>query len=190
MSQQEMDQMDREVMALVNERQTEAVSEEGNVAQTTPQSAGSADSSPDKGSLERGAEGQSLHRAGAVPAPFVRCADISPADGGINPLHKGGMSGAEEKPEIATPEGRLDLDELVQEENGKYVITKEKYKQIKAEAEKTCRRRTVTCVIVCAAIAGALLVTFIRPGLLPWLVSLGVVSCSAIAGIAVGKQLG
>ena len=134
MSQKEMDRMDREVMALVNDR--------------------------DK----------------------CREEDIPCGNG-------------PEEQEAHTVEGEnmqvkpVDPDAPIPKVDGKCVITEEQYKQLEAAAKKSCRQRTVTCVSVCAAIAGALLVTFVWPGLLPWLMSIGVVTCSVIAGIAVGKQL-
>lgn len=140
MSEKEMDRMDREVMALVNERDKRQEEEVpcGNGPETELQEelTGSAD---------------------------ALCNDAETE--------------------------QVDQDVPLKKENGKYVLTEEQYQKLAAEVKSDARRRTRIRVAACATTAGVLLLTFMLPQLLPWMVSIGVISCSVAIGIAVDRLI-
>ena len=73
------------------------------------------------------------------------------------------------------------------ETDDKYWITKKQFAEIAAEAEAEKRRKTMTAVVICALVAISLLAVMAKPDLLIWLVNVGVVCCSVIAGIALDR---
>lgn len=70
-----------------------------------------------------------------------------------------------------------------------YQLREKEFAKLVAEVEAEKRRKTLTVVILCAALAAALLAVLIEPSLLIWLVNIGVASCAVVAGIAIDRWL-
>ena len=158
MSTQEMEQMDQEVMAVVNNHAKSAAEEAAEEILQEQREMNAGDSSAAVPSLN---DASSTAQA---RSPFPRGEGLGRR---IN------TEGVMEAPEAAARR-KLHEEEL-------------------AELEKKWRRkknwRTVLCVALCMLIAAALLATLVKPELLILLVSLGVISCSVVAGIAVDRWI-
>ena len=70
---------------------------------------------------------------------------------------------------------------------GEYWISEEMFAELEAEVEVQKRRKTLTAVVICALVAISLLAVMAKPDLLIWLVNVGVVCCSVVAGIALDR---
>ena len=75
----------------------------------------------------------------------------------------------------------------VKKEGGRYTISEEKFKELEKEMEVVTRRRTLAAVVLCAVVFLVLLMVLAKPDLLIWLVNIGVVCCSVVAGIALDR---
>lgn len=145
MSQQEMDQMDREVIALVNDRDKNQEQE-------------------DTTSAKDGAE---------TPAP----------------QEEGFETEASCNDETECDSDRLqeNVPGWLQEKDGMYCISKEKFAAFKAEVKKEKKRKNAVCMAACVALMGVLFAAFVRPELLNYIVSAGAIACSVTIGVCLER---
>ena len=90
--------------------------------------------------------------------------------------------------DTAIKPAKLTETEGVDDANIKYSINQKQYEELEAVVETERRRKTMAAVIVCALIAVALLTVLARPALLIWLVNIGIVCCSVVAGVALDRR--
>ncbi len=160
MSEKEMDRMDREVMALVNERQTEQEEQccdECGTGNNPSVTADAATAPFTQGSHEDGEQSHTVYDESTAPG--------------------GGEKEAE----------KIDWDAPLQEKNGKYCISKEAFEKLKAELKRSTILKNAMGIAVCIVIMGALFLIFSRPELLNYIVGAGVISCSITIGVCLAR---
>ncbi len=161
MTAKEMDQMDREVMTLVNERDKELAQE---IA--TPPVATRNDNGDEGEQIQQPCNDTSSVTAGAVPPSPQGEGFVQPCNDRV---------------------GKVDLEKRMLEKDGMYCIPKEDFHAIEAAAKRHNKTKNAVGMAVCVVLMGALFLTFSRPGLLPWLVCLGVISCSVVIGVCLER---
>ena len=161
MSQQEMDQMDREVMALVNERHTEDVAP---LEELGTEPASPCDDVETSCEVVSGEEKE---------ATMVACTPIRASN---SAKHTAGAAAGFWRKTLL-------------EKDGMYCIPKEDFQAIDAAAKRHNKTKNAVFIAVCLVIMGALGWLCARPEMVSYITAAGVVACSVMIGVCLQRMV-